>query len=515
MARRKTRKRKTDAPPEQKRPPKPEHLRAGPTARLRNYFLAGVLITAPVSLTIWIAWNLIDFIDSRVTPLIPPNWNPETYLPFSIPGLGVVAMVVVLTLAGFLAAGLFGRGLMRMGEGVLARVPVVRSVYSGTKQIFETVLAQQSNAFREVCLIEYPRRGTWAVGCVTGQTVGEVQRRTGDKVINVFIPATPNPTTGFLLFVPDRDVHVLDITVEEGIKLVISGGIVEPGKDQLGGDWHLEEALESRQSERADQAKPKSAPKRKPRPKAAKAGRLRNYFLAGILVTAPISITFWLVWKFVTFVDNRVVPLIPPNWNPGTYLPFDVPGLGLVVSFIGLTFIGFMTAGITGRMITRMGERLLSQVPVVRSIYGALKQIFESVLAQKSNAFREVVLIEYPRKEVWAIAFLTGATEGPVRSMIDRDVLTVFLPTTPNPTSGFLLFEPREKVQHLEMTVEEGLKMVVSGGIVTPPDPETKGEDAAPPQEPVPAKPTTEAGAEGGPEGGPVIEPAVSRSADT
>jgi len=388
----------------------------------------------------------------------------------------------------------------------------VRSVYSGTKQIFETVLAQQSNAFREVCLIEYPRRGTWAVGFVTGQTVGEVQRRTGDKVINVFIPATPNPTTGFLLFVPDRDVHVLDITVEEGIKLVISGGIVEPGKDQLGDDWHLEEALESRQSE---QAKPTPAPKRKPRPKAAKAGRLRNYFLAGILVTAPISITFWLVWKFVTFVDNRVVPLIPPNWNPGTYLPFDVPGLGLVVSFIGLTFIGFMTAGITGRMITRMGERLLSQVPVVRSIYGALKQIFESVLAQKSNAFREVVLIEYPRKQVWAIAFLTGATEGPVRSMIDRDVLTVFLPTTPNPTSGFLLFEPVEKTQHLKMTVEEGLKMVVSGGIVTPPDPETKGEDAAPPQEPVPAKPTTEAGAEGGAEGGPVVEPAVSRSAET
>jgi uncharacterized membrane protein len=521
MARRKTRKRKTDAPPERKRPTKPEHLRTGPTARLRNYFLAGVLITAPVSLTIWIAWNLIDFIDSRVTPLIPPNWNPETYLPFSIPGLGVVAMMVVLTLAGFLAAGLFGRGLMRMGEGMLARVPVVRSVYSGTKQIFETVLAQQSNAFREVCLIEYPRRGTWAVGFLTGQTVGEVQRRTGDKVINVFIPATPNPTTGFLLFVPDRDVRILDISVEEGIKLVISGGIVEPGKDQLGDDWHLEEVLESRQSERAEQAEP--APRRKPRPKAAKAGRLRNYFLAGILVTAPISITFWLVWKFVTFVDNRVVPLIPPNWNPGTYLPFDVPGLGLVVSFIGLTFIGFMTAGITGRMITRLGERLLSQVPVVRSIYGALKQIFESVLAQKSNAFREVVLIEYPRKEVWAIAFLTGATKGPVRSMIDRDVLTVFLPTTPNPTSGFLLFEPREKVQHLEMTVEEGLKMVVSGGIVTPPDPETKGKDASQPAaqatDDAAAQPAAESGAASGaasgPEGGPVIEPAVSRSADT
>ena len=482
-------------------PPAP---RLGLMARLRNYFLAGVLITSPVSLTIWIAWNLIGYIDSRVEPLIPPVWNPETYLPFSIPGLGVLAMVVVLTLVGFLAAGLFGRTLMAMGEALLARVPVVRSVYSGTKQIFETVLAQQSNAFRQVCLIEYPRRGTWAVGFVTCQTVGEVQRRTGDRVINVFIPATPNPTTGFLLFVPDRDVHLLDVTVEQGIKLVISGGIVEPGKNELGDDWHLDEVLESRRAERT-----KAAPS--PQPKTAKASRLRNYFLAGILVTAPASITFWLVWEFISFVDNRVVPLIPPGWNPGTYLPFDIPGLGLVVSVIGLTFIGFITAGITGRMITRMGERLLAQVPVVRSIYSALKQIFESVLAQKSNAFREVVLIEYPRKDVWAIGFMTGATDGPVRDRIDRGVVNVFLPTTPNPTSGFLLFEPKDKVEHLEMTVEEGLKMVVSGGIVTPPDRQAQQEAAAPPAEPVSAKPSSESGTEGGA----VVEPAVSRSADT
>ncbi|HEX9771512.1 MAG TPA: DUF502 domain-containing protein [Kiloniellales bacterium] len=504
MARRKTRNREPDGEPPQEQPPRPEHLRLGLTARLRNYFLAGVLITAPVSLTIWIAWNLIDYIDSRVTPLIPAKWNPETYLPFSVPGLGVAAMVVVLTLAGFLAAGFFGRALMRLGEASLARVPVVRSLYSGTKQIFETVLAQQSNAFRKVCLIEYPRLGTWAIGFVTGQTVGEVQRRTDDTVINVFIPATPNPTTGFLLFVPERDVHVLDITVEEGIKLVISGGILEPGEGELGGDWHLAEVLESR----AKQVKAERAAKRAPRPKSALAGRLRNYFLAGILVTAPISITFWLVWKFVTFVDNRVVHLIPPAWNPQTYLPFDLPGLGLAVSVIGLTFIGFVTAGITGRMITRLGERLLSQVPVVRSIYSALKQIFETILAKKSRAFREVVLIEYPRKDVWALGFMTGATKGEIRKKVDSDVVNVFLPTTPNPTSGFLLFEPKNKIEHLEMTVEEGLKMVVSGGIVTPPDRGAMKKKAA-------AEAAVEPTSEPTAEGGPVVEPVVSRSAET
>jgi uncharacterized membrane protein len=477
------RKKKKDkmVPPPQapEQPPTPKHLHIGPIARLRTYFLTGILVTAPASITIWIAWNLIDFIDSRVTPLIPPGWNPETYLPFSIPGLGVVAMMAVLTLTGFVTAGLVGRVIMRRGEALLARVPVVRTVYSGTKQIFEAVFAQQSNAFRQVCLIEYPKRGTWAVGFVTGQTVGEVQRLTGDTVINVFIPATPNPTTGFLLFVPERDINILDMTVEEGIKLVISGGIVLPGKDIPGADRDPADILTGRQAKPAA-AKPDEEKEDGKRSKKSMAGRLRNYFLAGILITAPISITFWLVWKFVTFVDDRVVPFIPARWNPETYLPFDVPGLGLLVSVIGLILIGFLTAGLTGRMLMRTGERLLAQVPVVRSIYSALKQIFETVLAKKSNAFRQVVLIEYPRKEVWAIGFLTGTTKGHIQRLTPDQVVNVFLPTTPNPTSGFLLFEPGSKTQLLTMTVEEGLKMVVSGGIVTPPDPAPRaGGDTA------------------------------------
>lgn len=465
------------APQPPERPPTPKHLRVGLAARLRNYFLAGVLVTAPVSITIWISWNLIGYIDSRVTPLIPPGWNPETYLPFGIPGLGVIAMVTVLTVIGFITAGLVGRMIMRGGEALLARVPVVRSLYGGTKQLFETVLAQKSKAFRRVCLVEYPRRGTWAIGFVTGKTVGEVQRLTDDTVVNVFVPATPNPTTGFLLFVPERDIHVLDITVEDGIKIVISGGIVEPGKGRPGTDWDLAEILAGDQPKPEAVEQPEEKRKRDEKRARSPAARLRNYFLAGVLVTAPVSITFWLVWKFVTFVDDRVVPFIPARWNPETYLPFDVPGLGLVVSVVGLTLIGFFTAGLTGRMVMRTGERLVSQVPVVRSIYGALKQIFESVLAKKSNALRRVVLIEYPRKDVWAIGVLTGAAEGQIQKTADGDVVNVLLPTTPNPTSGFLLFEPKSKAQLLQMTVEEALKMVVSCGIVTPPDPGVRGQD--------------------------------------
>ena len=164
-------------PPEIKRPRTAKHQRLGFASRLRNYFIAGILITAPVSITFWIAWNLISFIDGKVTPLIPPRWNPETYLPFGLPGLGLVFVFVVLAAIGFLTANLVGRMLMRRGEAMLARVPVVRSIYSATKQVFETVLAQKSTAFRQVALIEYPCRGTWAIGFITGQTVARFRSK--------------------------------------------------------------------------------------------------------------------------------------------------------------------------------------------------------------------------------------------------------------------------------------------------------------------------------------------------
>ena len=150
----------------------------GLMSRLRAYFLAGVLVTAPLGLTGLLSWWFIDFVDEKITPLIPDRYNPETYLPFGIPGLGLLVLLMAVTLIGALTAGLIGRWLLQTGERVLNRMPVVRSIYSAIKQIFETVLAQQSNAFREAVLVEYPRRGIWAIGFITGTTKGEVQNLT-------------------------------------------------------------------------------------------------------------------------------------------------------------------------------------------------------------------------------------------------------------------------------------------------------------------------------------------------
>ena len=198
--------------------------------------------------------------------------------------------------------------------------------------------------------------------------------------------------------------------------------------------------------------------------------RLRRYFLAGVLITAPIGITAYLAWIFVDFIDRTVTPLIPGKYNPETYLPFNVPGLGLLVAFVGFVIVGALTRGLIGRWLLHTGERILNQMPVVRGVYAATKQILETILARQSTAFRQAVLVEYPRRGIWAIGFITGTTQGEVQNVTEEETVNVFLPTTPNPTSGFLLFIPRKDLVNLDMPVDAAIKMVISGGIVTPPD---------------------------------------------
>jgi len=203
-------------------------------ARLRGYFIAGVLVTAPITITAWLTIAIVNFVDSRVERLIPPSYNPEEYLPFSLPGVGFIVVVVFLFFVGMLTTNFLGRYFLKLGEAILDRLPVVRSLYGATKQIFETVFANQSEAFREVVMIEYPRKDMWVIGFLTGRSKGEVQEKTSENTVNVFVPTTPNPTSGFLLFVPEKDVIRMEMSVEEGIKLVVSAGIVTPDKMAVG-----------------------------------------------------------------------------------------------------------------------------------------------------------------------------------------------------------------------------------------------------------------------------------------
>lgn len=196
--------------------------------------------------------------------------------------------------------------------------------------------------------------------------------------------------------------------------------------------------------------------------------RLRTYFLAGILITAPVGLTVYIAWLFISWVDDTVLPLVPPHYNPDNYLPFSIPGIGLIIVLVVLTLIGAVTAGIFGRLTRQLMESILNRLPIIRSLYSAIKQIMETVLANKSAAFRECVLVEFPRKDAWTIAFVTGVTPDDVTEKLPGDLVTLYVPTTPNPTSGYLIFVPREDVRPLNMSVEDGIKLIVSGGIVAP-----------------------------------------------
>jgi uncharacterized membrane protein len=197
--------------------------------------------------------------------------------------------------------------------------------------------------------------------------------------------------------------------------------------------------------------------------------RLRNYFLTGIVVAAPIGITIYLTWAFVHWVDQRVKPLIPKVYNPDNYLPFSVPGVGLIFAIFILTLLGFMTASLLGRTVVSYGEMLLDRVPLVRNLYRGLRQLFQTVLSQSSRSFQKVVLVEYPRKGVWRVAFVATRAKGEIGTrMADEDLLSVFIPNTPNVTAGFMVFVPRRDIMMLDMSVEEAAKMIISAGLVAP-----------------------------------------------
>lgn len=195
----------------------------------RNNFLTGLIVVAPVIITIYLTWTIIEFVDARVVPLVPEMYNPRTYIEYDIPGFGLFIFLVFTTVVGYFTRNLFGRQLIRIAEGWVDRLPIVRTIYNALKQIVETILSQSQSSFQKACLVEYPRKGIWAVAFISTDTRGEIPVRTGAPAMtSVFLPTTPNPTSGFLLFVPTEDVYELDMTVEEAAKLVISAGLVVP-----------------------------------------------------------------------------------------------------------------------------------------------------------------------------------------------------------------------------------------------------------------------------------------------
>ena len=216
--------------------------RPGWIASMRSNFLTGLIIITPIALTIWLIWSVVGWIDARVWAIVPDAYQPHRYIQtlyniqiseqYDIPGIGLVVFLVFTIFVGWMGKGFVGRSLIRWAERMVNRMPVVRSVYSGAKQISETVLNKKNNSFDKACLIEYPRKGIWAIGFVSTKARGEIANLSpeGEELISIFVPTTPNPTSGFLLFFPSTDIRELDMSVEDAAKLVISAGLVYPNE---------------------------------------------------------------------------------------------------------------------------------------------------------------------------------------------------------------------------------------------------------------------------------------------
>ncbi len=212
-------------------PNSPEHRRRGSLfTGLRNSFLTGLVVILPIGLTALLLWTVVGWIDGWVLPFVPDWFQPEQWIGINLRGVGLIFFLFFTILVGWIAKGLIGRSLLRTAEGLVEGVPVVRSIYSGVKQIAETVVAQTDRSFETACLVQYPRKGIWAIGFISTKAKGEVNRRaeTDEQLISIFVPTTPNPTSGFLLFFPEADVIELNMSVEDAAKLVISAGLVYP-----------------------------------------------------------------------------------------------------------------------------------------------------------------------------------------------------------------------------------------------------------------------------------------------
>lgn len=198
-------------------------------------------------------------------------------------------------------------------------------------------------------------------------------------------------------------------------------------------------------------------------------GKLKNYFFTGVIVAAPVAITIYMSYHLIVWINDITSSLIPQSWTIGGFVPYAVPGLGLFLLLMLLLLVGMFTTGYVGKFFVRLWEKIIRKMPVVSSIYSLMKQIFETFLSQKSRSFSDVVLVEYPRKGLWSIAFVSkDNVEGEIAEYAGERMLSIFVPTTPNPTSGFLIFVPQKDVIKLNMSVEAGIKYVISCGIVTP-----------------------------------------------
>ena len=437
-------------------------FRARVAARLQAYLFRGLLVVVPLGISLYAVVFIYRFTAARLVPFVRPVAG-------ELPDGAVVLIAVFLFLAalfvlGVIARAALGKRVIRLLELVLQKIPVVKTIYGAAKQVVETMSpGEEQVKYKAAVLVSFPTRNVFSLGFLTGKSFVE---GVGERV-RVFIPTTPNPTSGYFVLYPAENVYSSGISVEDAVKSALSGGILMPSDMDMRPISDVDALLPEVSAER-DEDDPADPPAKNMSRRARRFGRrvsvlVRNRLLSGLLLIVPIVITVMVIRFIYNISIGKLTPLAQAAF--GDFPAQVVTVLSVAVFIAGVYLVGAVTTAFLGRKLVQMGEFFIEQLPLVKTIYGASKQMVEALTFQNAGDTAKVpVLVPFPFRGAYCLGFLIGTARDAGGTVYQR----VYLPTTPNITVGMLELYPEEDVLVCRMTVEDAVKAIVSGGILAP-----------------------------------------------
>lgn len=443
-------------------------------ARLQTYLLRGLMVVVPLGITMYAVMICYRLTAALLVPLVRMT---AIELPeYAIVILSVLLFTAIVFSLGMVAAATAGRRIIRFFEQLLQRIPLVKTIYGASKQVVDIIVPQDAGAnYQAAVLVDFPFEGVKSIAFLTGK----ITLNGGDSFYKVFVPTTPNPTSGYLELYRPEQVQAIGLSVEDAIKSVMSAGILLPGtleNDSVQeNNRRLREAGESVPPLVRPQAE-KQEPPQKDTPGQGWGARfknmLRNRLLSGILLVIPLVITGLVVRFLFSLTVGKITPL---TLNLFGSLPNAVVNILSVVVFLAaLYLIGMLATFVLGKRLISLGEWFINRIPFVTTVYGATKQIMQTLTMQNEGPnMKAAVLVPFPFKGAKAVGFLMGSTTDREGRVYGK----VFMPTAPNITVGILLLYRLEEIEACDIGVEDAVKTVVSLGILSPENINTRPAD--------------------------------------
>jgi uncharacterized membrane protein len=436
---------------------KPHSFVARIRIRLRGYLLRGLLVLVPLGVTAYVLYFCYSITAGYLVPIVRQYFFLVPA--YAVAPISVVLFLSIIYLVGLVATVMVGRQLIAIAEGIIHRIPLVKTVYGASKQVVEMVSMQESGQeYQAAAIIDFPMPGMKALAFVTGKILIEGL----GEFYKVFVPTTPNPTSGYFEIVPPERISQSDMTMDSTVKCLMSAGVLAPETIDISapGVPLAARAMSPEELEEKKLAKPG----KKKHSLATQAKQLvQKRLLSGFLVIVPLGVTVFVVRFIYGFTVGRMSPLVEKAFGQ---LPDYALPLSSLVVFLALLYVtGMIATAVVGRRFILLAETIIQKIPLVATIYGATKQMVATFSFQdKDGPKKSVVLIDFPYPGLRAIGFVTGKIDTPD----GREFFKVFIPTSPNITVGLFELCAPENTYPCDLAVDDAVKMIVSGGIIAP-----------------------------------------------